>query len=163
MLVPTAAEAIVDGLLDEIDAGDIEFDDDTDDDGLLDGNETLTDPLKADTDGDGVLDGTESGLPWPQGRDTDPAVFVADADPASLPSLCEFQRPKRTDRSPRLRRANGPNPSGNRPTPDPRPTTLTNPPAACKRLSATASSAGGDVGPPPSPVKRLSTDFFQTR
>lgn len=31
LLVPTAAEAIVDGLLDEIDAGDIEFDDDTDD------------------------------------------------------------------------------------------------------------------------------------
>ena len=31
LLVPTAAEAIVDGLLDEIDAGGIEFDDDTDD------------------------------------------------------------------------------------------------------------------------------------
>jgi hypothetical protein len=31
LIVPTAAEEIVDGLLDEIDAGDIEFDDDTDD------------------------------------------------------------------------------------------------------------------------------------
>ena len=31
LIVPTAAEEIVDGLLDEIDAGDIEFDDDNDD------------------------------------------------------------------------------------------------------------------------------------
>ena len=31
LLVPTAAEEIVDGLLDEIDAGDIEFDDADDD------------------------------------------------------------------------------------------------------------------------------------
>ena len=32
LIVPTAAEEIVDGLLDEIDAGDIEFDDDNNDD-----------------------------------------------------------------------------------------------------------------------------------
>ena len=32
LIVPTAAEEIVDGLLDEIDAGDIEFDDDDNDD-----------------------------------------------------------------------------------------------------------------------------------
>ena len=37
----------------------------------------------ADTDDDLILDGTEIGLASPQGNDTDPAVFVADLDPAT--------------------------------------------------------------------------------
>ncbi|MGM0577947.1 MAG: EGF domain-containing protein [Myxococcota bacterium] len=68
-------------------------DDDTDDDGLLDGTEDAngngatdegeTSPVAVDTDGDGVQDGTESGLDAPEGDDTDPEVFVPDADPDS--------------------------------------------------------------------------------
>ena len=70
-------------------------DDDSDDDGILDGNEDLnrngvwdeaegeTNFCDADTDDDLILDGTEIGLASPQGSDTDPAVFVADLDPAT--------------------------------------------------------------------------------
>ncbi len=71
-------------------------DGDTDDDGLLDGpasSEDMnangcvdageTDPNNPDTDGDGVQDGTEKGLTAPQGVDTDPAVFIPDADPTT--------------------------------------------------------------------------------
>jgi hypothetical protein len=68
-------------------------DPDTDDDGLLDGTEDAdgngivdpleTDPADFDTDGDGLSDGLESGLTAPEGGDTDPAVFTADADPNS--------------------------------------------------------------------------------
>jgi hypothetical protein len=78
-------------------------DDDSDDDGLLDGTEDAngngavdgevggtgtqgsgeTDPNDADTDGDGLQDGTESGLTAPEGDDTDPAIFVPDADPGT--------------------------------------------------------------------------------
>lgn len=77
------------------------LDDDTDDDGLIDGNEddngngrqdgTIgntgttgqgeTDPANPDSDGDGLLDGMESGLITPEGNDTDPRLFVPDADP----------------------------------------------------------------------------------
>jgi len=70
------------------------LDDDSDDDGLLDGTEDAdgngavdrgeTDPNAPDTDGDGVLDGTESGLTAAEGSDTDPGLFVADADPLSV-------------------------------------------------------------------------------
>ena len=72
------------------------LDDDTDDDGLKDGSassEDLNDngrvdagetaPGKLDTDGDGCQDGTEQGLETPEGDETDPNVFVADADPAT--------------------------------------------------------------------------------
>ncbi|MGC6514821.1 MAG: OmpA family protein, partial [Myxococcota bacterium] len=65
-------------------------DDDSDDDGLLDGTEDgsldgtvdagETDPNAMDSDGDGLQDGTESGLTAPEGADTDPTVFVPDAD-----------------------------------------------------------------------------------
>jgi len=63
-------------------------DDDTDDDGILDGNEAGfgTLPRQADTDGDGLLDGLEVGLSSPQGDDTLPAIFMADADPTSTTS-----------------------------------------------------------------------------
>ena len=77
------------------------LDDDTDDDGLIDGNEDdngngrhdgtvgdsgtsgqgETDPANPDSDGDGLQDGTESGLITPEGNDTDPNLFVPDADP----------------------------------------------------------------------------------
>jgi outer membrane protein OmpA-like peptidoglycan-associated protein len=66
------------------------LDDDSDEDGLLDGTEdadgdgvvdpTETDPNDADSDDDGIQDGTESGLGAPEGDDTDPAIFVPDAD-----------------------------------------------------------------------------------
>ncbi|WP_299291141.1 PKD domain-containing protein [Nitrosopumilus sp.] len=59
------------------------FDDDTDDDGILDGTEVNihgTDPLNSDSDGDGLTDGVEVGLASPQGADSDPGVFVPDAD-----------------------------------------------------------------------------------
>lgn len=69
------------------------LDDDSDDDGLLDGREdvngdltvdpTESDPCAFDTDGDGLSDGLESGVTMPQGEDTDPALFVADADPST--------------------------------------------------------------------------------
>ena len=65
---------------------------DSDDDGLSDGDEVAgtgplgpfgpTDPTLVDSDADGVQDGTEAGLTTPL-ADTDPGVFVADADPAS--------------------------------------------------------------------------------
>ncbi len=77
------------------------LDDDTDDDGLIDGTEDdngngrhdgtvggtgetgqgETDPLDPDSDDDGLLDGTELGLITPEGVNTDPAIFVPDADP----------------------------------------------------------------------------------
>ncbi len=70
------------------------IDDDTDDDGIKDGNEDAnrdglvgageTNPNVADTDGDGVLDGTEIGLTTPQGAGTNPLLFVADADSATV-------------------------------------------------------------------------------
>ncbi|MGE6761436.1 Ig-like domain-containing protein [Corallococcus interemptor] len=85
-----------DGLLDgvEVHSGRTDpLDDDSDDDGVLDGNEdanhdgitqdTETDPTLADSDRDGLTDGVELGLTKPQGTGTDPAVFVADADPAT--------------------------------------------------------------------------------
>ncbi len=60
---------------------------DSDDDGIGDGEEVnpgadgfVTDPLDPDTDGDGLQDGTETGLAAGL-PDTDPAVFVPDADP----------------------------------------------------------------------------------
>ncbi|MCA9540907.1 MAG: hypothetical protein KC620_18530, partial [Myxococcales bacterium] len=67
---------------------------DSDDDGVGDGDEVngtgpvapwgVTDPLDTDTDGDGVQDGTEVGLTLADlGPDTDPAVFVPDADPST--------------------------------------------------------------------------------
>ena len=67
---------------------------DTDDDGINDGDEVRgtgplvpwapTDPLDPDTDGDGILDGTETGVTGDDvGPDTDPAVFVPDADPTT--------------------------------------------------------------------------------
>ena len=67
---------------------------DTDDDGLPDGVEDAdqdgvvdpgeTDPCSVDSDGDGLQDGTESGLTNADvGADTDLAVFVPDADPAT--------------------------------------------------------------------------------
>ncbi len=68
-------------------------DDDSDDDGLLDGTEDAnldgrraadeTDPAVADTDGDCLQDGTELGLTEPEGEDTDPDLFVPDADPST--------------------------------------------------------------------------------
>ncbi len=68
-------------------------DDDTDDDGLLDGTEDAdhngdrtadeTDPSNPDTDGDCIQDGTELGLTVPEGEDTDPDLFVPDADPTT--------------------------------------------------------------------------------
>jgi len=70
------------------------LDPDTDDDGLLDGTEDAdhdgavadeTDPNDADSDDDGLLDGTERGLATPEREEaTDLAVFVADADPATV-------------------------------------------------------------------------------
>ncbi|MEM6929998.1 MAG: hypothetical protein AAF602_23875, partial [Myxococcota bacterium] len=69
-----------DGLLDRDDPA--PDDADADDDGLSDRDEILggTDPLDADSDDDGLLDGTERGVATPLG-DTDPAWFVADANP----------------------------------------------------------------------------------
>jgi len=77
----------------EIATGTDPFDDDTDNDGITDGNEDKnhngvvdpgeTDPRNADTDGDGIQDGTELGLTTPQGKNTDPTVFIPDADPAT--------------------------------------------------------------------------------
>ncbi len=93
---PHNADTDGDGLSDgvEVHSGRTDpLDDDSDDDGLLDGNEdanhdgitqdTETDPTLADTDGDGLTDGLELGLTQPQGTGTDPARFVADADPAT--------------------------------------------------------------------------------
>ncbi|MEM7129651.1 MAG: SdrD B-like domain-containing protein [Chloroflexota bacterium] len=56
---------------------------DTDDDGLTDGEElytTRSDPLLLDTDGDGLQDGTELGEGSGHVTDTDPVIFVRDAD-----------------------------------------------------------------------------------
>jgi hypothetical protein len=68
-------------------------DDDVDNDGILDGKEDTnfdgvtqpreTDINVADSDVDGILDGTEIGLAAPQGLNSDPAVFIADADPST--------------------------------------------------------------------------------
>ncbi|MBZ4331842.1 Ig-like domain-containing protein [Corallococcus sp. AS-1-12] len=93
---PRNADTDGDGLSDgvEVRSGRTDpLDDDSDDDGLLDGNEdanhdgitqdTETDPTLADSDGDGLTDGLELGLTEPQGTGTDPARFVADADPAT--------------------------------------------------------------------------------
>ena len=67
---------------------------DSDDDGIKDGDEDKnadglvgpdeTDPCNADTDGDGIQDGTELGVTTAMiTSDTDPAFFIADADPAT--------------------------------------------------------------------------------
>lgn len=66
---------------------------DTDDDGIIDGNEDAngdgafsgleTDPVHRDTDSDWLLDGTELGLTAAQSADSDPSIFVADADPTT--------------------------------------------------------------------------------
>lgn len=70
------------------------LDADTDDDGIPDGVEDAdrdgrvsaleTDPVSMDSDGDGIPDSVELGLFEPMGLDTDPALFVADADPATM-------------------------------------------------------------------------------
>ena len=88
-----------DGLPDDVEAimGTDPMDDDTDDDGLSDGSlasEDLnlngvvdageTDPTLWDSDGDGLSDGVERGLTQPEGKDTDPAFFTADADPSTV-------------------------------------------------------------------------------
>lgn len=85
----TDGDGIPDGI--EVRTGTDPLDDDTDDDGILDGEEDAngngivddgeTDPRLFDTDGDGLSDGLEIGLTAPQGNDTDPERFVADADP----------------------------------------------------------------------------------
>ncbi|MHA7630708.1 Ig-like domain-containing protein [Corallococcus sp. M7] len=93
---PRNADTDGDGLSDgvEVHSGRTDpLDDDSDDDGVLDGNEdanhdgitqdTETDPTLADSDSDGLSDGVELGLTAPQGTGTDPALFVADADPAT--------------------------------------------------------------------------------
>jgi Cohesin domain len=67
---------------------------DTDDDGILDGKEDAnqngivdageTDPCNSDSDSDGIQDGTEIGLTSDDiGPDTDPSVFIPDADPST--------------------------------------------------------------------------------
>jgi len=60
---------------------------DTDNDGLSDGDEALlteTDPLSDDSDSDGIQDGTELGVTEDDVTgDTDPGVFVPDADPGT--------------------------------------------------------------------------------
>jgi uncharacterized repeat protein (TIGR01451 family) len=68
-------------------------DDDTDDDGLLDGTEDadkdgVVDPGETgakdgDSDDDGIQDGTELGLATPEGKNTNPGVFLPDADPTT--------------------------------------------------------------------------------
>jgi MYXO-CTERM domain-containing protein len=93
---PVVADSDGDAILDGLEVnvtGTNPLDDDTDDDGLTDGSEdrdrdgTLgpgeTDPSAFDSDGDGVSDGVERGLAAPEGEDSDPAIFVADLDPAS--------------------------------------------------------------------------------
>ena len=61
------------------------LDDDSDDDGILDGAEAAlgVDPCVLDSDGDGLSDGLEIGLAAAEGLGTDPAIFVADADPST--------------------------------------------------------------------------------
>ena len=76
-----------------VDAGETKpTDGDTDDDGVVDGMEaapqnqggfSASDPLKIDTDGDGLQDGTELGLTAGHNPDTNSAVFIPDADPAT--------------------------------------------------------------------------------
>ena len=60
---------------------------DADDDGLLDADELAvhaTDPNLFDTDGDGLCDGQELGVTFATApSDTNPAIFVEDADPLS--------------------------------------------------------------------------------
>ncbi|WP_158617679.1 Ig-like domain-containing protein [Corallococcus sp. CA049B] len=93
---PRNADTDGDGLSDgvEVHSGRTDpLDDDSDDDGVLDGNEDAnhdgitqdseTDPTLADSDSDGLSDGLELGLTAPQGSGTDPALFVADADPST--------------------------------------------------------------------------------
>lgn len=61
---------------------------DSDEDGITDGAEVVherTDPLLLDTDDDGLQDGTEMGVMSPHG-DTDPTVFIPDADPGTKTS-----------------------------------------------------------------------------
>jgi MYXO-CTERM domain-containing protein len=80
-LIDGVEDANGDGLVSAGESGGA--DDDTDDDGLTDGDEITAglDPTSFDTDGDGVSDGVEVGLTSAGGTGTDPAVFVADADP----------------------------------------------------------------------------------
>ncbi len=92
---PTVADTDDDGVDDgaEVAGGFDPLDDDSDDDGLLDGTEdadgdgvvatTESDPLLFDTDADGLGDGVEAGLTAPEGGDTNPLLFLADADPAT--------------------------------------------------------------------------------
>jgi hypothetical protein len=95
--LPPPADTDNDGLTDDQENGactDVN-DADTDDDGIEDGVEDAnhngtvdageTDPCNPDTDGDGIQDGTESGLALSDiGDDTDPGVFIPDADPTSV-------------------------------------------------------------------------------
>jgi len=62
------------------------FDADTDDDGLWDGEEVngFTDALLADTDGDLLQDGTEMGRTEGHPTDTNPSIFIPDADPSTV-------------------------------------------------------------------------------
>lgn len=104
--VSVRADVDGDGLWDdqEMTACTSHLDVDSDDDGLGDGHEDAngngrvdsneTDPCNSDTDEDGLADGMESGLANgiadPDGEGpmlaTDPALFVPDADPASVSS-----------------------------------------------------------------------------
>jgi hypothetical protein len=86
-----------DGISDVIEDGyctDLD-DADSDDDGIIDGDEDIdgngavdageTDPCNSDSDADGIQDGTELGYTLDEvGPDTDPAVFIEDADPDSV-------------------------------------------------------------------------------
>ena len=78
------------------------LDADTDDDGIFDGVEDAnqngvvdtgeTNPCDPDSDGDGIQDGTEFGLIGIDvGPDTDLAIFIPDADPATTtnPTLAD--------------------------------------------------------------------------
>jgi predicted extracellular nuclease len=106
VLVDVAPDRDGDGLPDgaETALGTDPIDRDSDDDGVPDGAEDAnrnglvdageTDPANRDSDGDGIPDGVELGLTAgaadPDGdgplRGTDPALFVADADPATVSS-----------------------------------------------------------------------------
>ncbi|BBO72369.1 hypothetical protein DSCA_62990 [Desulfosarcina alkanivorans] len=69
---PNDTDSDDDGIPDDVE--------DANQNGIVDADET--NPCLADTDNDGIQDGTESGLTVAD-ADTDPAVFVPDADPAT--------------------------------------------------------------------------------